>query len=97
MHALTFFREWSTPHIYLGATDIDVEGEWIMMNGASFNEIKKRPELSYMWISGEPNDHGTGEDCMQIAPNQSVNDAKCSKTNSRGLCEKKTISCSGDK
>ena len=93
---MTFFTEWSTPHIYLGATDIVVEGEWIMMNGVSFNEISSRPELTYSWITGEPNNSGTGEHCMQIAPHQNLNDAICSKENSRGLCEKKTISCSGD-
>ena len=93
LHALTLVTQWESPHYFLGVTDVVEEGEWIMMDGTSFNEISSQPELIYRWSDGEPNNHDSIEHCMQIVLGQKLNDGKCSKTNSRGLCEKKTVNC----
>ena len=84
---------WSAPHIYLGVTDAVTEGKWIMMDGTSFSEISGHPELIYKWKSGEPNNYGTGEDCMTISPGNILNDESCLTLNCYGLCEKKTVHC----
>ena len=90
---LTLFTHWSGQQIYLGVTDVVTEGDFVMMDGTSFNEITTRPEMIYKWASGEPNNYGGRENCVTISPNNLLNDEKCSNENCYGLCEKKTIHC----
>ncbi|XP_076029174.1 C-type lectin domain family 4 member M-like [Oratosquilla oratoria] len=44
---------------WLGASDIEREGDWRWVNGSRMN----RPEW---WTAGEPNNAGNGEDCIDI-------------------------------
>ena len=93
LYNLTFYTSRGRPQIYLGVTDIAEEGEFIMLDGTSYNEISNRPELIFKWQEGEPNDYGSGEDCMQMRTEHGLNDESCNKKYSLGLCEKKIIRC----
>lgn len=74
----------SSTDLWIGANDIDTEGSWKWIDGTAV-----LPEAMH-WSPGEPNDHGTGEDCalIHIAGSWRANDAPCSHSSYvHGLCE----------
>lgn len=74
---------------YLGANDIDAEGTWtwIKPGGETFLTGGATPAGKYgNWQDGEPNNGGTGQDCLVIGTDGLWKDQICSKA-SRFLCE----------
>ena len=61
-------------NIWLGATDQAVEGTWVWaQSGANVDGPTD-------WFPGEPNDHGSGEDCLEVRHNRRKgqwNDISC--------------------
>ena len=59
--------------IWIGATDMDVEGSWIWQSdNSTFTG-------SYTnWRKGQPNDHGSGQDCATVGNAGSWGDIGCS-------------------
>ncbi|GFN91419.1 mannose-binding protein a [Plakobranchus ocellatus] len=63
---------------YIGANDIQKEGTFVHYNSEKvMSDVK--------WVKGEPNNYGSGEDCLVIKTN-GLNDISCSRT-SRYICE----------
>ena len=90
---LTLLTSESQDHIYLGVTDAEEEGTWRLIDGTLFSEVYNHENMFMKWKVGEPNNYDGREDCMQIRVDHILNDASCDRTNSRGLCERKTVRC----
>ncbi|XP_020833792.2 low affinity immunoglobulin epsilon Fc receptor isoform X2 [Phascolarctos cinereus] len=66
---------------WIGLRDLDIEGEFIWMDGSPLNYIN--------WSPGEPNNQGQGEDCVMMrANNGRWNDAYCRGQQDSWICEK---------
>ena len=52
-----FVQENFPPNIWLGGSDGEKEGSWAWSDG--------EPWVYSAWHSGQPDDHGSGEDCLQ--------------------------------
>ncbi|XP_070539201.1 perlucin-like protein [Ptychodera flava] len=68
-------------HIWIGVTDVEVEGVWVWVDGSP---------LTYSnWMPGEPNNAGKREHCAHLYSNQhgKWNDYPCS-TRFGFICEK---------
>ena len=67
------------PHIWVGADDLSEEGKFKWLNGA--------PVLGIPWNSGEPNNLGGHEDCLEMYESHGkFNDDTCTSIRSF-LCE----------
>ncbi|KAM9788976.1 LOW QUALITY PROTEIN: galactose-specific lectin nattectin-like [Neosynchiropus ocellatus] len=55
---------------FIGGNDIFKEGQWMWADGSSFEFPG--------WLAGEPNDHGAGEDCLELNFQDAGNDIACS-------------------
>ncbi|GFN77749.1 Cd209 antigen [Plakobranchus ocellatus] len=64
--------------IYVGANDLQKEGTFVQYNS-------KKVMSNIKWKKGEPNNYGSGEDCVNIRTD-GLNDVSCSRT-SRYICE----------
>ena len=64
---------------WLGATDADYEGNFAWMSGAPWSYTN--------WNSGEPNDYGSGEDCVHLTYNGKWNDLPCDGNYAKPLCQ----------
>uniref|UniRef100_A0A672NK09 Galactose-specific lectin nattectin-like n=1 Tax=Sinocyclocheilus grahami TaxID=75366 RepID=A0A672NK09_SINGR len=62
----------SYTRFWVGAQDGEQEGQWIWSDGSPFNYTS--------WCSGEPNNAGDAENCLELAhsSNQCWNDLTCS-------------------
>ncbi|KAK3785152.1 hypothetical protein RRG08_021952 [Elysia crispata] len=65
----TFMQNLARSDLWLGVTDIEVEGTWIWEDGDQANFTS--------WGRGEPNDWGPGEDCVVTNSRGSWNDLPC--------------------
>ncbi len=66
-------------YVFIGLTDETLEGTFVWLDDEP---------LGYSnWASGEPNDNGGDEDCVQIFPDGSWNDLPCSGLNSASVIE----------
>ena len=66
-----------TEKIWLGLNDRATEGTWKWSDGTHIDESKF---VYTHWSDNEPNDHSTGEDCVELLPSASDfkwNDKKC--------------------
>ncbi|KAM4625332.1 C-type lectin domain family 4 member E-like isoform 2-T2 [Polymixia lowei] len=72
--------------IWIGFTDIQTEMTWVWVNNVT------QLHGGY-WINGEPNNHGSGEDCAAIFnrgnPRKTWFDGKCQEHTNEWLCEMK--------
>ena len=71
----------ATARYWIGATDLLKEGHFFW--GDSGTEISS--EIASHWANGEPNNHGVGEDCVEVWGNR-MNDQKCDKLH-RYVCQ----------
>lgn len=62
---------------WINGTDVVLEGSFVLNEGGSLPFVD--------FAAGEPNDFGTGEDCLQMLP-EGVNDAACS-SNRPAFCQ----------
>jgi hypothetical protein len=63
----------------IGLNDRDVEDEWVWSDGSEMRWSR--------WNDGEPNDWGSGEDCVELRPQQdNWNDIGCNQ-NRPFICE----------
>ncbi|KAM8830806.1 galactose-specific lectin nattectin-like [Synchiropus picturatus] len=70
----SYVRTWA------GGNDISKEGAWMWSDGSDFEFT--------LWPRGEPNNHGKGEDCMEINfRNTNPNDTPC-HTRKPYICSK---------
>ena len=69
---LTFLRNASVPSAWLGASDAEVEGQWIWVASGESMTLDA-------WGAGEPNSSGGEENCLMltVGPPHGLNDAKC--------------------
>ncbi|XP_068950199.1 low affinity immunoglobulin epsilon Fc receptor isoform X1 [Petaurus breviceps papuanus] len=66
---------------WIGLRDLDIEGEFVWMDGSPLNYSN--------WSPGEPNNQGQGEDCVAMrANNGRWNDANCRGQQESWICEK---------
>lgn len=69
--------------LWLGATDAVREGVFVWINGEPFIY---RDDVN-PWQPGEPSDSGDGEDCIELLPEGTLNDAECVQLRPM-LCER---------
>ncbi|XP_048051388.1 CD209 antigen-like protein C isoform X1 [Megalobrama amblycephala] len=69
--------------VWIGLTDIENEGNMTWVDNSTLRQG--------FWLSGEPNDQGGSEDCIELMPENPVlnnwNDLPCSLKR-KGICEK---------
>lgn len=74
----------SDQQIWLGAHDLNVEGQWVWTDGSQFWGGDANGSAiggSYAhWDNDEPNDAGGAEDCAALKTNGQWNDLPCSET-----------------
>ncbi|XP_026104412.1 CD209 antigen-like protein C isoform X1 [Carassius auratus] len=68
-------------HFWIGLTDIEVEGRWKWVDGSTLT--------SGFWVSGEPNNQGTEEDCANTHSSGWF-DTKCDSS-VKWICEKSIL------
>ncbi|XP_076825440.1 C-type lectin domain family 4 member M-like [Clavelina lepadiformis] len=73
------WRRLTVGYAWAGLSDIESEGNYVWVDGV---------QGSYYWRSGEPNNAGGNEDCVNFAENGYLNDNECSFQH-KGLCEKR--------
>ena len=71
----------TTTHYWIGLTDHFKEGDFFW--GESGTEISS--EIASHWANGEPNNHGVGEDCVEVWGNH-MNDRNCER-NQKFVCQ----------
>ncbi|KAM9785502.1 galactose-specific lectin nattectin-like [Neosynchiropus ocellatus] len=59
----------SNVRTFVGGHDLGKEGSWMWSDGSKF-------EFN-LWLKGEPNNYGNGEDCMEINFQDQPNDIAC--------------------
>ena len=65
--------------VWIGGNDRAHEGSWVWVDGT--------PVSGYVsWVSGEPNNSGDNEDCLQLRGDGYWNDARCSRS-MLSICE----------
>ncbi|XP_065145819.1 ladderlectin-like [Paramisgurnus dabryanus] len=64
----------ATTRAWTGGHDGEVEGQWLWSDGSQFDFTN--------WCSGEPNNNGGSENCLEInkSTNRCWNDESCSST-----------------
>ena len=76
---LADYTEAAAHEAWIGLNDIDTEGSWVWIDGTASDYFK--------WNTDEPNNYGTGEDCVTVSREVDFNDVPC--TNVRDfLCSK---------
>ncbi|XP_063058741.1 mannose-binding protein C-like [Engraulis encrasicolus] len=71
-------EEYPAPHSFIGTTDRKHEGQ--------FTDLDDRPLTFTKWGSGEPQNTGSGEDCVIVIPAGTWHDVSCD-SNRRVVCE----------
>lgn len=70
-------EEYPAPHSFIGTTDRKHEGQ--------FTDLYDRPLTFTKWGSGEPQNAGSGEDCVIVIPAGTWHDVSCDSN--RVVCE----------
>ncbi|XP_008053830.1 low affinity immunoglobulin epsilon Fc receptor [Carlito syrichta] len=65
---------------WIGLRDLDVEGEFIWMDGSPVDYSN--------WLPGEPNNHGQGEDCVMMQGSGHWNDILCRSKLDAWVCDR---------
>ena len=65
---------------WVGLTDKSQEGDFVWESG--------HPLTIQQWYSGEPNDHGSGEDCVHLNAYGKLNDYPCDGRYPEVVCQK---------
>ena len=80
-------------HLWLGITDIEVEGTWKMDDS---NEVFDFNGAMFTWSEGNPDNYGGNENCAHIWTDHAdtINDIGCDHVdNAYGLCEIEAEHC----
>lgn len=86
-----FARGLSTMRIWTGGTDSEIEGVWRWQDGTTFwtGGLTGMPVggAYTFWNPGEPNNGGSGEDCLQIRRDGLWIDGPCDLVDATYICE----------